>query len=334
MSCRLNCSGGFFSTDGTGSFLTSGFCAGRFLSHCPIGPTVTLSRDYSATLCDLLRSFGITEEFSAFSAGPVLDIACCCTGRCLRFRLGQIMRVRQFLYRALFLVTRVVLAGPGLKSFLVLCRGLHFSPIIPVMACRRNLYSFCCSRCCPFLVTEKITADAAFPMFLVSCVCAGRVHRFYMRECMPCSCDLHSFCCSRCCSFLVTEKITADAAFPMFLVSCVCTGSGHRVHFRECMACSCDLYRFCCGRCYSFLVTEKITADAAFPMFLVSCVCAGRAHRFHMRECMACSCDLHSFCCSRCCSFLVTEKSFADAAFPVFLVSGLCTCCCFRFHVR
>ena len=132
------------------------------------------------------------------------------------------------------------------------------------MACSCDLYIICCGRCCSFLITEKSSADAAFPVLLVSCVCAGRVHRFHIRECVACSCDLHSFCCSRCCSFLVTEKVPADAAFPVLLVSCFCAGRVHRLHIRECMACSCDLYSFTLHfQCSLFPVSVQVAAFAS-----------------------------------------------------------------------
>ena len=134
------------------------------------------------------------------------------------------MRVRQFRNTSLFLVARIVLAGPYLKAFLFFCRFLLDSPFIPVMTCRFNRYVFCCGHSCTFGIAEDCSALAAGPVFNVSGIRTGRFFCLDMRDRMAsrinyCICFVDLIICIR-----VTVQFSTSDAGPVLIVSCVRTG--------------------------------------------------------------------------------------------------------------
>ena len=290
----------------------SGFSARSILCF-RLGQVMSFSCNYCFFLVDLLRSFAVLEQFSARSAGPVLNVSGFCAGCGLCFRRCQVMRVRQFIDRTLFLVARVILTGPGLKAFLVLCRVLVYDPVAPVVAFR-GYYCICFrDLSLPFSIAKDLVAFTAGPVLGVSSLCACCIFRFGLLKGMAFRGYYCCVCCDLGCSLVIAEQFFALAAGPILGITGFGARCGLCVRLFEGMAFRGYYCCVCCDLGCSLVIAEQLFAFAAGPVLGVSGLCAGSSFRFGLLKGMTFCGYYCIFYCDFCCSFVIAEQLFAFA---------------------
>ena len=171
---------------------------------------MTFFSDHDRILSGRRRSCRITEEFSACTAGPVLDVSIFCAGRFLCVNMSDRMTLcRSYgLFqsdRCLSIsVAKVFIARTASPVFSVplLCAGRFLCVnMSDRMAFSRNYGLFSADHCFSCSIAKDFPAIFAGPVFNISCLCAGRFCRRGPVQIVTFCRDRHSCCLITCAAY-------------------------------------------------------------------------------------------------------------------------------------
>ena len=199
--------------------------------------------DHDCILSGRRRSCRITEEFSACTAGPVLDVSIFCAGRFLRFNMIDRMTLCRSYYlsqgdrRRSCRVAKVFIAHTASPVFRVpfLCAGRFLcSNMSDRMAFSRNYGLFSADRCFPCSIAKDFPAVLAGPVFSIPSLCTGSFCRRGSVQTVTFCRDLHSCRLIACAAYHTMVRLGT--------ICCTCSLYVNSIGLTPLMPCSSNIF--------------------------------------------------------------------------------------------